>query len=119
MPRLTLVLLVSGILLGLSFVMLHGQSVNTVQAAGQSIMLNNEPALNAAGNSYIVNSTADTPDADVGNPVCADASGMSSAASASQRGTPFRSPIAGRDRKIPMRAPRLAQGIQRIQRRPA
>jgi len=60
-------IVVSGILLGLSLVMLHGQSVNTVQAAGQSLMLNNEPALNAAGNSYIVNSTADTPDADVGN----------------------------------------------------
>jgi len=39
-------------------------------------MLNSEPAAIAAGNTYIVNSTADTPDADVGNPTCADANGM-------------------------------------------
>jgi CSLREA domain-containing protein len=32
-------------------------------------------APSSAGNTYVVNSTADTPDADVGNPACADASG--------------------------------------------
>jgi CSLREA domain-containing protein len=43
-----------------------GQSLSTVQAARWQV---------TAGNTYVVNSTADTPDADVGNPVCADASG--------------------------------------------
>src|SRR5512137_1959945 len=42
------------------------QSLTSVQAARQQA---------AAGNTYVVNSTADTPDADVGNPTCADASG--------------------------------------------
>ena len=45
---------------------LVGQSLTTVQAAGRQA---------TAGNMYVVNSTADTPDADVGNPACADASG--------------------------------------------
>ncbi len=45
---------------------LVGQSLTTVQAARQQI---------TAGNTYVVNSTADTPDVDILTPACADASG--------------------------------------------
>ena len=47
--------------------MIVSQSLTTVQAARQQA---------TAGHTYVVNSTADTPDADVGNPACADASGQ-------------------------------------------
>ena len=75
MPRLRLVMLVIRVLLGLSLVMLNGQPMTSVQAASQGLPLNYGPATIAAGNTYLVNSTADTVDADVGNPACADASG--------------------------------------------
>lgn len=50
--------------LALSLLALLRQSLPTVRAT-----------VATAGNIYIVNSTADTPDADVGDPACADASG--------------------------------------------
>ncbi len=54
------------IALALILLMLVVQPLTIVQAARQQI---------AAGSTYVVNSTADTVDADVGDPACADASG--------------------------------------------
>ena len=53
-------------MLALVLLGLLGQLLTTVQAARQQA---------TAGSTYVVNSTADTVDADVGNPACADASG--------------------------------------------
>ncbi len=50
--------------LALALLFLLGLSLRTAQAASQQ-----------ANTTFVVNSTADTPDADVGNPACADANG--------------------------------------------
>ena len=65
LPRSLRYILVA-IVLTLSLLTLVGQSLTTVQAAGQHV---------TTGSTYVVNSTADTSDADVGNPACADGSG--------------------------------------------
>jgi CSLREA domain-containing protein len=67
--------LVYRVLLGLSLTLLGGQTLTSVQASSQGLPLNHRPAAVAAGNTYIVNSTDDTVDADVGKPACADANG--------------------------------------------
>jgi len=55
------------IALAFSLLLISGQALTTAQAAGRQA---------TAGNTYIVNSNADTVDADVGaDPACADASG--------------------------------------------
>jgi CSLREA domain-containing protein len=65
LPRSLRYILIA-IVLTLSLLTLVGQSLTTVQAAGQYV---------TTGSTYVVNSTADTSDADVGNPACADISG--------------------------------------------
>jgi CSLREA domain-containing protein len=65
----------AAIVLALSLLTLVGQSLTTVQAARQSLTLHGDSAATTAGSTYVVNSTADAPDADVGNSACADASG--------------------------------------------
>ena len=59
--------ILAALALAFSLLLIVGQSLTTVQAAGRQA---------TAGNTYVVNSPADTVDADVGaDPACADASG--------------------------------------------
>ena len=78
MSRLSFVDLVCRVLLGLSLGLLSGQSINPLQSLRQGITAKGAAAPVALGSTYVVNTTLDTPDADVGAPACADASGKCS-----------------------------------------
>ena len=56
---------------------LVGRSLTSVQAARQSLTPHGDSAAVTAGHTYVVNSTDDLPDADVGDPnsICAAANG--------------------------------------------
>ncbi len=67
--------ILAALALALSLRLMVGQSLTTVQAARQSLTLNGESAATTASNTFVVNSIADLPDADVGDGVCAAANG--------------------------------------------
>ena len=59
----------------LILLVLMGQSLTTGSCAVKVFTLHGDSAATIAGSAYVVNNPADTPDADVGDPACADASG--------------------------------------------